>query len=220
MGESLQSYRCFTVDERGWPKAFKQKVGMPACTHIVFNQDELRTLPILESSFHLPLLDTLELSSPWKYPEYRKRISVLQRIHAKVFKITIDHSHQGLLELLESKDEVEQLELEFSRARMDMVSFLNVQELLASLFVTSRITRKPPCPNMKVLRLRFAGLDSQQRTRLSYSCRERMDERRLAGYSLEQCYIWSHKQDWNEAAPLVLVTENETVRIEEQVMCS
>src|SRR5258706_1202976 len=48
----------FAVDEHGWPETFKQKVAMPTCTHIVFHQFKLESLPVLQSNFHLPLLDT------------------------------------------------------------------------------------------------------------------------------------------------------------------
>jgi hypothetical protein len=68
---------------------------------------------------------------------------------------------------------------------------------------------------MKVLRLRFVGLEDANREQVSQSCREMMDKRRLAGGSLEKCYIWLHKQDWEKPASLVLVMKNEEVRIEE-----
>ena len=53
----------FAVDEKGWPETFRRKVGMPACTHIVFRQSTLNTLPILQSNVHLPLLNKCVLSS-------------------------------------------------------------------------------------------------------------------------------------------------------------
>ena len=37
---------------------------------------------------------------------------------------------------------------------------------------------------------------------------------RLASHSLEKSYLWWHHDDWETAASLVLVMENETVRIE------
>jgi hypothetical protein len=210
----------FSVDEHGWPKGFKQKVGMPVCIHIMFEQDRFETLPILESNFHFPLLDTWELSSPWGHYTYKQGISALQGIHAKVFKFSISHWYQELLELLESKDDVEQLELVFLKPSNSVNPFASplsadFREILTTLSVTNFITRKLPCPNMKVLRLRFVHLEGKNWTQVGQSCRELMDKRRLVGYSLEKCYIWSHKNDWEKAAPLVLVMENETVRIEE-----
>ena len=105
----------FLVDEHGWPETLTRKVGMPACTHIVFRQDKLKTLPILQSHFHVPLLNTCILPSTWSHYGYGKRgISALQRICAKVFRFRIDPDPLGFLKLLESKDEVEQLDLIFS----------------------------------------------------------------------------------------------------------
>jgi hypothetical protein len=115
----------FSVDERGWPDTFKRKVGMPACTHIVFNQDKLKTLPVLESNFHFPPLTTCEFPNQWKHSKYDKRgISAFQRIHAKVFRFTLFDDHQGLLELLEFKDEVEQLDLVLSHGLFPPVTYL------------------------------------------------------------------------------------------------
>jgi hypothetical protein len=211
----------FAVDEHGWPTTFKQMVGMPACTHIVFEQDKLKTLPILESNFRLPLLDTCELTLPWENSTYDQGgISALQRVHAKMLKFSIRRDYESLFPLLRYKDEVEQLELVFLRASDSMNPFARFssakfQKIVTTLSVTNLITRKPPCPNMKVLRLRFVHLEGEKRTQVIQSCRELMDMRRLAGYSLEKCYIWSRKQDWEKAASLVLVMENETVRIEE-----
>jgi hypothetical protein len=207
----------FAVDELGWPKAFKQKVGMPACTHIVFEQDNLETLPILESNFHFPLLDTCELTSPWEHFGYdRGGIRVLQRMHAKMLKFSIHDGHESLFTLLRDKDEVEQLELVLLTRFFLSFSFPNTHDILAGISVTNLTTGKPPCPNMKVLRLRFVGLDNANKEQVSRSCSQMMDKRRLAGYSLEKCYIWLYKQEWEKDASLVLVMKNEEVRIEAQ----
>jgi hypothetical protein len=194
----------FTVDEHGWPKAFKRKVGMPACTHIVFKQDKLETLPILESNFHFPLQDTCELTSPWQHSRYdQEGISVLQRMHAKVLKFSI-YGYGGLFTLLRDKDDVEQLELVFLTRFFFTSFFPNAQGALARISAPDLATMKLPCPNMKVLRLRFVGLEDANREQVIQSCRAMMGRRKLAGYSPEKCYIWLHKQDWEKAASLVL----------------
>jgi len=198
----------FVVDERGWPETFIRKVGMPACTHIVFKQDKLKRLPDLQYNFHLPLLNTWEFPMIWNHSEYDRRgISALQRIHAKAFKFRIFHSHLRLLELLGSKDEVEQLDL----VLIGHFSGAGSEEPLTSLLMADHVTGKPHCPNMKVLGLRF--LDENKEP-IIQTCWQFMNNRRLAGYPMEKCYIWLREEDWEEVAPLVLVMENETVRLE------
>jgi len=112
-----------------------------------------------------------------------------------------------MLELLQSKDEVEQLDL----VLIGSFSGIRAQEFLTSLSVVNHITGKLPCPNMKVLGLRFFDA---YRGEVVRPCRQMMDNRRLAGYSLEKCYIWLREDDWEKVAPLVLVMENGKVRIE------
>ena len=218
----------FWVDEYGWPETFKRKVGMPACTHIVFQQDKLESLPILQSNFHFPLLETYELQSMWKPSKYDKSgISALQRIRVRVFRLRIVPGHPILLgllgskyeverldlELLESKDEVEQLDLEFySRSSLPAAENMG---LLTRFSATNPITRKLLCPNMKELRLHFSGLsDANRGEEVIQSCMRMMNNRRLVGHSLDKCYIWWHLRDWAKAASLVLVMKNEKVRIE------
>jgi hypothetical protein len=206
----------FEVDERGWPDTFKRKVGMPACTHIVFEQDKLKTLPVLQSNFHFPLLNTCEFPEQWNHSEYDKRgVSAFQRIHAKAFKFTLFRDHQGLLKLLEFKDEVEQLDLVLLHALSPSVTRLPAiaieQQILSGLSLVNHITMKLPCPNMKWLRLWIRDSRSHSEQFIQ-PCLQMMDNRRLAGYSLNECYIWLHKGNWEKA--LVLVMENETVRIE------
>ena len=208
----------FSVDEHGWPETFERRVRMPACTHIVFKQDKLKTLPVLQSNFHFPLLNTCELPIPWRHSEYdHKGINALQWIHAKAFKFCFFHDHQKLLELLESKDQVEQLDLVLLIGLPSSVALpsadISAQGILTRLSVANQFTRKLPCPNMKVLRLQFFSLTGTDREQVIQSCRQMMDNRRLAGYPLEKCYIWLRKQDWEKAASLVLVMENEQVRI-------
>ena len=220
----------FLVDEHGWPETFKRKVGMPACTHIVFQQDKLETLPILQSNFHVPLLNTCILPSIWTNSEYGERgISALLRVHAKVLGFQINPrdiglfkpGHLGLLKLLESKDEVEQLDLVISVSSSSPPTAFTYTQVLTRFSVTNPITNKLPCPNMKVLRLQVSGLQDTdtERTKVIQSCMEMMNDRRLTDHPMEKCYIWWNYTWWNEndweiAASLVLVMENETVRIE------
>ena len=200
----------FDVDEPGSPEAFKQKVGMPACTHIVFEQYELKSLPVFQSNFHLPLLDTLELLSESGHRNERI-LSALQRIHAKRFKFRLFRSSPEFLEFLESKDEAEQLDLVIKAV------FASDAELARVIFnrmsVTNHKTMKVLCPNVKVLRLQFSDVRGASRELVSQSCRRMMNNRRLASYFLEKCYIWWHQDDWEKDAPLVLVMENEMMRV-------
>jgi len=199
----------FDVGEPVSPKIFKQKVGMPACTHIVANQCD-ESLPVLQSNFHLPFLDTCELLSEVLDHHDERVISTLQMIHAKRFKFDNFSSSQGLMELLESKDEVEQLDLVIKSI------FTSLAELEWAIFTRMSVnhsTMKVPCPNMKVLRLRFWSIRGSSREQLSRSCRQMMNNRRLAGYFLEKCYIWWDHEDWKNDDPLVLVMENEVVRV-------
>ena len=205
----------FLVDEHGWPEMFKRNVGMPACTHIVFRQDKLMTLPILQSNFYFPLLATYILPEPWSSHKYDKRgISALRRIHADVFGFCIYPDDLRPLELLESKDEVEQLNLVILPIHSYTSTYLGV---LTRFSVAHPITSKLPCPNMKVLRFQVTG--DTDREEIIQSCIWMMNNRRLTGHSLEKCYIWWYDNwwdhnDWETAASLVLVMENETVRIE------
>jgi len=189
----------FTVDEYGWPQTFIRKVGMPACTHIVFKHDELETLPFLQTNFDFPLLNTCKFPNTWKHSKYDIfAICALRRIQAKAFGFSIEygsHTFEELLELLGPKEEVEQLDLVIRRL-----------ETITSLSVANRFTGKMPCPNMKVLTLRVFFIRKEE---VIQSCRRTMDNRRLAGYPLEKCYINMRDQGWEE-----VVVENERVRIE------
>ncbi len=202
----------FDVDEHGWPETFKQKVGMPACTHIVFKQHKLESLPVFQSNFHLPFLETCSLLSVWDH--YDKRgISALQRIQAKNFKFSVYNSSSGLLELLGFKDEVEQLDLVIKAGFASPAKLAQV--ILSRMSVIKYITTKVLCPSMKVLRLQFENIQGASREQIGQSSRQMMDNRRLAGYPLEMCHIWWHREDWKKAAPFVLAMENEVVKNEE-----
>jgi hypothetical protein len=201
----------FSVDELGWPDTFKQKVGMPACIHVEFNHDRLKTLPILQSNFHLPLLITFQLGKEWGHSDYDKRgISALQQIHAKELKFWISSDHQGLPKALGPNDEVERLELIF----IAWPASATALEVLAGVSVTNAVTREFPCPNMKELRLLFSNLVDEDWEKVIQSSMRIMNNRRLAGHSLEKCYLWRGSNSWGNPATSVLIMENETVRIE------
>ena len=195
----------FDVYEPVSPEPFKQMVGMPACNHVVFRRLRLASLPVFQSNFHLPFLDTFELLSVWDY-DNETTISTLQRIHAKRFGFCLSNSSPRLLGLLESKDEVEQLDLVIAGSTSPAKSALDI---LSSMSATNHITMKVPCSNMKVLKLQFYDMPVANRGQVSQSCRQMMNDRRLAGYFLEKCYIWWHHEDWKNDAPLVLVMGNQ-----------
>ena len=71
---------------------------------------------------------------------------------------------------------------------------------------------------MNVLRLQAIGLRDTDRKGVIQSCMQMMNNRRSTGHSLEKCYIWWHDNGWGTAASLVLVMENEAVRIEGQMI--
>ena len=87
------------------------------------------------------------------------------------------------------------------------------ESILTRMSATNHITMRVPCPNMKVLRLQFHDIEDENREKIGQSCRQMMNDRRLAGYFLEKCYIWWRRKDWEKDAPLVLVMENEVVRV-------
>ena len=197
----------FSVDEHGWPRTFARKVAMPACTHIVYDQEELKALHVLQSNFDLPLLDTFEFSGLWNRVQHDQRgMSAGQRIRAKSFKFRLFRPSPTCPYFLEPKDEVEQLDL-----IIEAVSALSAEAILLGMSTSNRATRKWRCPNMKVLRLQFLDIQGADRELVSRSCRQMMIKRQSAGYSMERCYIWWSYGDWNKPAPLVLVMENKVV---------
>ncbi len=203
----------FDVYEPGPHETFKQKVGMPACTHIVFQQYGLRSLLPFQSNFHLPFLKVFMSLSEWNH-DNETVISALQQIHAKRFRFLIFSSSTRLLELLESKDEVEQLDLAIiPRSGSPSSSAELAQVMLTRMSVTDHITMKVPCPNMRVLKLQFFDIPVANRGQVGRSCRQMMDSRRSVGYRLEKCYIWWHEEDWKQDAPVVFVMKNDRVRV-------
>jgi len=191
----------FEMNEHGWPETLKHKVVMPACTHIKFTQGELKILPVLRSNFHFPLLETWELNNYWQDNTYsRKGLRALQMIHAKVFHFRVFLQYHGLLELLESKDEVEQLQLKFIDGTVS-------HGALEGLSVINHHTTKILCPNLKALRLQFRLVeDEKSKGGIIQQCMHMLALRKLAGHPLEKCSIWWHYNDWENSASMVMVT--------------
>ena len=204
-----------TVDEYDWPQTFKPiMVAMPVCTHIVYEQFQLENLHVLQSYFHLPLLDTFEFSHYFSdFQIDKKEMSEIQRIHAKTFRFRMFTTTPNLFRLMESKDEVEQLDLIIESSIGPSPEIAG--NILTMMSMSNNTTRKVPCPNMKVLRLQFDdNIEGADRERVSQSCRQMMNVRQLAGYSMERCYIWWSYGDWDTVGPSALVMENEVVRTE------
>jgi hypothetical protein len=67
---------------------------------------------------------------------------------------------------------------------------------------------------MKALELLFHVVEGSEQE-VHQCCMQMMEKRRLAGYPIEKCSVWWHDYDWGKPAPLVLVTENGKIRIEE-----
>ena len=174
----------FEVDEIGWPISFQQRVGMPACTHIKFRQQDLEVLPLLQSNFQLPSLEMWEFAYSWRDSNNDKQgISALQMIQAKSFSFTLWGDCHGLFNLLEFKDEIERLVLQF------WTSF-PVQKLLTRFSEVNEHTGKVACPNMKVLDFHFQEVSDKNKDVINQWCIQMMDRRRLIGHPLEECRFW------------------------------
>ena len=200
----------FSVDENGWPEIFKQKAKLPVCTHIAFVHDGLKTLPILCSHFHFPLLSTFEMSSVWGHSaHYASGIIALQRIQAKVFRLWVPFKRYPFLEFLNYEGEVEQLDLVFPAVVSATESVLPTTwfEVLSMLSETNPFAKMSGFPNMKVLRLQFVELtDPKGQQQVIRLCKQIMSNRRLDGYSMQKCYLWWLQDSWEKAAPFVVVT--------------
>ena len=59
---------------------FNEEVGMGAYTYIIFRKNKLKALPILQSDFQLPFLDTWELG---RLVNDKRGISALQMISSE-----------------------------------------------------------------------------------------------------------------------------------------
>jgi len=199
-GRVFARLKRFEVDEDSWPQFFRQQVALPACTHVIFSQHKLRVLPLLQSSFLLPILNMWEFVYPWEDSGLDQRgISALQIIQTKGFYFQIWGDCQRLLDLLESKDEVEQVEFQIGPA-------FHLQRTLNRLSVVNGNTMKMSCSNMKVLGLHCSEISSSMKYLVREWCVQMMNSRRSAGHPMEKCCIW-----WDQAregAPqLVLAAE-------------
>ena len=176
----------FEVDENGWPISFQQRVEMPSCTHIIFRQQHHNVLPLLQSNFQLPSLEMWEFAHYWQDSNNDKQgISALQMIQAKSFHFELWEACHGLFDLLEFKDEIERLELQFG-------IYFPVQQVLPRFSVVNTKTQKVSCPNMKVLDLHFSELSDIIKQLINQWCIQMMNRRRLTDHPMEECRIW-----WN-----------------------
>ena len=208
-GRVFEQLERFDVDEDGWPETFKQKVAMPICTYIAIEQKARKVLPLFQSNFDFPFLDTFELIEKWSYWESdEKGVSALQSIQAKTFKIAVFADHQGMLEFLACKDEVEQLVLSYSPI------LSHAEDKFAWLSMVNAETGKLPCPNMKTLGLKFFSVLEAESQHISQWCIQMMHNRKLGGHPIEKCCIWWDEEDWEKAASLVLFMRDEEVRME------
>jgi hypothetical protein len=207
-GKVFSQLERFHVDENGWPESFEQNVQMPVCTNIKFYQNRLKVLPLLHSSFYFPPLSKWELGLGFYDFSYDEQgMQTLQRIQAKTFRFAVYSHYQILMDILDVKNEVQQLDLTMYSS--------SSQQLLAKLSVISENTKKVPCPNMKVLGLQFHFVEHSQREHVIQWCRQMVDARRLAGSPMERCCIWWYIDDWEKPPPLVLVTQSGEARMEE-----
>ena len=190
----------FEVDEIGWPRQFQQRVGMPVCTHIIFRQQVLSVLPLLQSNFQLPSLEMWEFVHSWHDLNNDKQgIDALQMIQAKSFHFKLLGNCQGLFDLLEFKDEIERLELQFG-------FYYPVQNIPPRFYEVNKTTGKVSCPNLKVLDLHFEQLSDNIRQLINQWCIQLMNRRRLIGHPLVECRIWWNGA-WSGPPSLVLRAE-------------
>ena len=97
--------------------------------------------------------------------------------------------------MLEPNDEVEQLELVLLH-ESSLHLFQSMEDIVSRFCETNPITKKLPCLHLKVLGLRLVKFEVANRRLVSNLCRWMMKTRRLAGYSLEKCYVWWDCNDW------------------------
>ena len=127
-----------------------------------------------------------EFAHSWRNSNNHEHvISTMQMIQAKSLSFKLSETYQGLFDLLEFKDEIEHLELQFA------VSF-PVQNILLRFSEFNKNAGKVSCPNMKVLDLHFSWNPDNTIQIINQWCIQMMDKRRLTGHPLEECRIW-----WN-----------------------
>ena len=182
-----------------FPKSFSQRVGMPVCSYIKMS-GSLDGLTFLQSNFHFPVLDKFEMLGPVIGRDSHERaLDALQMIRARALRFSFATSSPELLQLLESRDEVEEL----------TVCLPDDGNVIEGVLIGLQATvGKPVCPNLKVL-----GLQLQRRRPVRGDivkwCKQTLVNRRRAGHTLECCRIWTLLDDWQREAPLSLVMLND-----------
>jgi hypothetical protein len=189
-----------------WPESFSQGVDMPTCSYIKIIGNLLVGLISLQSNFHFPVLDRFEMEGPlllkktfeWDSPQ--RAIGALQMIQARALRFSIAADSQELLQLLESKDEVEELTVSLYSDDDEIEGFLIGLQATAG---------KPVCPKLKILGLQVGRKSPMRVGDIIKWCKQTLINRRHAGHPLGRCSIWRSGNDWESEAPLNLIMLND-----------
>ena len=223
-----------------WRDSFPNRVNMPACTHIFFDTNSLEFLPMFQSAFIIPRTDEWNLQRGALCPHHFRgstqgMADALSKICARVLRLSIATNCQHLIMVIQSRYELEELSIRLS------TNFLSTNKFLISLtdvivdypltkttntsFDTETIPklatatnhtchvseRKIICPNLKVLDLQFWEVEDEERGVVRQRCIQMMEGRRRAGFPLDRCCIWWHRDDREKDPSLVLFTSNEGI---------
>jgi F-box-like len=187
-----------------WPESFRQGVGMPICSHVEINGYGIDEFIHLQSIFHFPVLDKFEIEVPlfpkgYSRADDKRAFDALQRIRARALYFSIGTDSQRLLEMLESRDEVEVLMVRSYGEDM-------IEGFLAALQMN---TGKLLCPNLKVLGLQDSQFKQNSGGRIRQWCEQTLINRRHASHTLKCCRIWTH--DWQKGPLLSMVISDDGV---------
>jgi len=210
----------------GGNNSFLQRVDMPVCTHIVFFDRDLEFLPMFRAGIVAPLLYEWDMQG-FQLSEHRWRstkragIEALAQIRAQVFRMATWGYYQGLITVITSKHELEELSIKFSGNYAEALRLISAfmettdpplstetpDEHVTTRGVCSGTATKVICPNLKALDLQF-HYGKSCRGEVRKWCVQMMEGRKQAGNPLGRCCIWwSH--DRNKDPPLVLITSND-----------
>jgi hypothetical protein len=178
-----------------WPKSIAQRVGIPVCNYIKII-GSLDGLTSLQLNFHFPVLDKFEMSAPVHLKEQNlsiEAIGALQMIRARALQFSF--VTPKLLQLLESRDEVEEL----------TVCLPNDDDVIEGFLIGLQATGgKPVCPNLKVLGLQLWRQRPIRGVIIKW-CKQTLINRRRAGHPLGRCRIWTPGDGWEREAPLDVI---------------
>jgi hypothetical protein len=203
-GRVFTKLKTVIFDWPRWPKSFSQKVDMPSCSYIKISSS-LNGLISLQSNFHFPVLDIFEMEEPWLLEEHfgwdspKRAIDALQMIQARALQFSFAADPQELLQLLEARDEVEEL----------AVRLYGDESVIEGFLIGLRATAgKPVCPNLKILGLQLC-LEGPLRGDIIKWCKGTLINRRHAGHPLRRCSIRRSGSHWESEAPLNLIMLND-----------